>query len=123
MSNTIVDAPEMQDEIIDEFGYSITLRTVSKAFSADDEYGEATETLTDYSTTAMVQTLTEEDDEVKEGIFEKGTTVFFFKSSDSAKIVRGSRINYLNEWYEISSVTKSTVSGAEHRLSAYVKKI
>ena len=75
---------------IEYYGSEVTVRVVT-----DDSYskwGDATESTEDTEdVTAFVQTLNADDDFVKEGIFQAGDILFWFKS-DASDIERGNRI-------------------------------
>ena len=119
---TIIAAPEAVDEIIDEFGWWVTLRDISKSFSDTDEYGEATDSYTDYSIMGMPQTLTTDDEAVKEGHFQAGDTLFYFKEIDYAKIKPRNKVKYRDKWFKITAVTEDTIGGELYRVTAKVEK-
>jgi len=106
---------------IDYFGSTITVRAVT-----DDSYskwGDATESTSDDATIkAMVQTLTQADELVKEGIFQAGDKLFWFKPTET-NINRGNRIQHNSLWYEIVEVIKSEVGDITYLIEARTKKV
>jgi hypothetical protein len=105
---------------IDEFGESITLRTVTKTLS---DWGDPTETTSDTTgIKAVFNILTQDDIFYKEGIFRNGDILFFFKP-DQSNVSRGNRIQYNSAWYEIDEVVEHKAGGTTYALVARVKKI
>jgi head-tail adaptor len=106
---------------IDYFGSTITLRSVTDAsYSA---WGDPTETTSDTaSIKSMVQTLTQEDQLVKEGIFLPGDIIFWFKGNRT-DIIRGYRIQYNSKWYEIVDVLEHDVADTTYVIEARTKKV
>ena len=114
-----LDVQSMSNEI-SYYGSSVTLRTVTKtAYSA---WGDSTETTSDATKTAVVQILRQEDELVKEGDFQAGDIIFWFKG-DETNIVRGNRIQYLSNWYEITGLDQHAVGGTTFILEVKTKKI
>ena len=64
----------------------------------------------------------EEDELVKEGIFQSGDKIFWFKGNESG-IVRGNRIYHDSKWYEIVEVINHDVAGTTFIIEARAKKI
>ena len=76
---------------ITALGTTVTLRTIT-----DDSYsdwGDAAESTSDASKSAFVQVLNQEDDLVKEGVFQNGDKIFWFKG-DETNVSRGNRIQH-----------------------------
>ena len=115
-----LDVREIRKEI-EYYGGEVTVRTVT-----DDSYskwGDPTESTSDAtSVKAFAQILTQEDEMVREGIFESGDILFWFKS-DASNIERGNRIQFNSKWYEINEVVPHYVSDTIYALEARTKKI
>lgn len=108
---------------IDEFGSTVTVREIDKSF-ASDEYRILSETDTDHASIKTVVNVMGFDDElVKEGIFQAGDLMFFFKDSDSAYIVNGNRIQFNSAWYEINDVDSREISDSVYIIEARTKKV
>lgn len=121
---TILCDGQIVNEILDEFGVNLTLRVVTKSISdSDDPYSTVDEVLTDYEKVALIQTYTDEDEEVREGIFKSGEIVFEFKPEDTSLVEPGNRINYDGTWYEIQSINKQPMMDTNYRVQARVAKI
>ncbi len=121
--STIICDGQIINDIIDEFGVDVTLRVVSKAIlDSNDPYSDVTETHTDYTKVALVQTYSEEDEEVIEGIFNSGEIVFEFKPEDSDLVSPGNRIHYSGTWYEIRSINKQPMMDTNYKILARVAK-
>jgi len=106
--------PIIVDHEIDRLGSTITLYSVTDQSYSD--WGDVTETTSSASVTAIVNTLSQEDQLVQEGTFKAGDKVFFMKSTQSVK--RGDRIRHSGEDYEVDDIL-------EHELEdvAYVKEV
>ncbi len=106
---------------IETLGSSVTVRTIT-----DDSYsdwGDATESTSDAtSVKCMVNVLTQEDELVKEGIFQSGDLVFWFKSSRT-DILRGNKIQYKFKLYEIVETFEHSVGDNDYLLEARTKKV
>jgi len=106
---------------ISTLGSSVTIRTIT-----DDSYskwGDATESTSDAtSVKCMVNVLSQEDELVKEGIFQTGDLVFWFDTART-DILRGNRIYFNSLWYEIQEVLESTVGDLTYSIVAMVKKV
>ena len=115
-----IDVRQIRKEI-EYYGNTVTVRVVT-----DDSYskwGDASETTADTeSVTAMVQTLSADDELVREGIFQSGDLIFWFKS-DESNIENGNRIIWQSEGYEINEVIKHYLGDVLYSLEARTKKI
>lgn len=114
-----LDVQSITNEI-NYYGTSITLRTVTD--SSYSKWGDATESTSDSTKTAFVQTLTSEDQYVKEGIFQAGDKIFWFKGNET-NINSGNRIQHNNLWYEITKVIDHGVGGTTYVIEVQVRKI
>lgn len=69
------------DNILSEVGQTVTVTIKSQSV---DEWGHATETqVATGNTTASLQVMSQDDDEVKEGIMERGDLQIFFSPTDT----------------------------------------
>jgi len=106
---------------IDYYGSSVTVRTIT-----DDSYskwGDPTESTSDAtSVKCMVQVLNQEDELVKEGIFQSGDKIFWFKSSRT-DISRGNRIYHNSLWYEVTEILEHDAGDTTFILEARTKKV
>ena len=106
---------------IDDFGESITLRTVSIAFDTTS-YRDPTETTSDSTITAFPQILTTSDDLVKEGIFRAGDIIFWIKG-DQTSVTTGNRIVFNSIVYEINDLISHKVGGTTYVIEVRTKKV
>lgn len=105
---------------INYYGNTVTVRIVSK--SSYSKWGDATESLTDYTgIKCMVNLFTENDQEVKEGIFKAGDIRFFFASTQTLN--RGDRIQFNNQWYEVNDIVFHSVANTVLVKEARVEKV
>ena len=104
MATILCDGTEI-DEIINEFGTTITLIDVSLT-SESDEYHESTESEIGYSITGVVETVTSEEDRVKEGLFQTGDIYVYLKMGDSQYAKIGNYIVYAGDKYKIKIINK-----------------
>jgi hypothetical protein len=104
---------------IDGLGVSVTLRTVTKTYS---DYGDATETNTDTTVTAIVNDITAEEVKYKEGIFINTDKRFFFKGTQTG-LTNGNKIIYDSKTYEIVRVNKQTAGSVTYVIEVYGKVI
>ena len=115
-----LDVRDIRKEI-EYYGSTITVRAVT-----DDSYskwGDPTESTSDTENViAMVQTLTMDDELVREGIFQSGDIIFWVKS-DSSNISRGNRIYWQSKWYEINEVIKHYMGDVLYSLEIRTRKI
>ncbi len=110
-----------QTKEIDDFGETITLRTITK--SSYNKWGDPTEANSDETgIKAVFNIITQDDKYNPEGIFKEGDILFFFKG-DQANVTRGNRIQYNSTWYEILEVTENKYSGTVWLQTAKVSKI
>jgi hypothetical protein len=105
--SSIICDGQIVSNIIDDFGVEIVIREVSSSSSSQDAYDDQTESYSDHRTKGVINTYTESDDEVKEGIFKKGQVAIFLKVSDSEYAIPGNRIWVNSKWWEIASVDEN----------------
>ena len=106
---------------IDDFGESVTLRTVSIAFGTTG-YREPVETTADTTVTAFPQILDTSDSLVKEGIFRAGDIIFWFKGNQ-ASITTGNRIVFNSIVYEINDVIDHMVGNTTYVIEVRTRKV
>jgi len=104
MSTILCDGTDI-DEIIDEFGTSITVISVTTTYE-DDEYHEPIETETEHTTTAVVETVNSEEQRVQEGLFQTGDIYVHFKMDDQQYAVINNYIIYAGDKYKIKIIDK-----------------
>ena len=105
---------------IDYIGESVTVRSVSRAYS---DYGDVTETNTDTNgVKCIVNEITPEESKNAEGIFIDADKRFFFKGTQS-NLTNGNKIIYDSKTYEIVKVNKQTASGTTFIIEVYGKVI
>ncbi len=103
----LVDINFINQEI-DSLGESVIVRVVTK--SSFSKWGDATESVADTSSVkCFMNFMTQDDDEVKEGVFKAGDIRFWFKGTQS--INRGDRIRYDNKWYEVEELIPIVLAG------------
>ena len=114
-----MDLQSLTNEI-SYYGESITLTIVTDA--SYSKWGSPTETTTTETKTAVVQILSQEDQLVKDGIFQSGDKSFWFKG-DETNITRGNRITHASLIYEIVSVEPHYVAGTIYLIEVKTKKV
>lgn len=114
-----LDIASINNEI-SYFGTSVTLRVVTD--SSYSKWGDATESNSDSTKVAFVQVLRQEDELIKEGIFQSGDKIFWFKG-DETNIIRGNRIRHNALWYEINEVIEHDIASTTYVLEARTRKI
>jgi hypothetical protein len=114
-----LDVQSITNEI-SYYGTSVTLRVITD--SAYSKWGDATEGTSDSTKTAFIQILSQEDQLVKEGVFQSGDRIFWFKG-DETNISRGNRISFASKWYEIVETIEHDTAGTTFIIEARVKKI
>ena len=107
-------------DIIDTLGESVTVRIVTD--SEYSKWGDATESTSDTtSIKCIMNIMSQEDIEVKEGIFQAGDIRFFFKGDQT--IDRGDRVQYNSAWYEVNNVVPTVLAGTTLMKEVKVKKV
>jgi len=76
----------------------------------------------DTSTIAMVDVLTQNDDEVTSGLFKSGDKRFTFKNNES-NIVRGTKLYHDSKWYQIDELFDSSLQDTDYWLQVVARKI
>ena len=105
---------------INSLGESVTVRIVTKA--SYSKWGDATETTADTaSVKCMINFMTQDDVEVKEGIFKAGDIRFFFKGDQT--INRGDRVQYSSNWYQVNEVIPMVLGGTTLSKEVRVEKV
>lgn len=103
----LIDTNFINQEM-EELGESVIVRIVTK--SSFSKWGDATEDVADTSNVkCFMNFMTQDDAEVKEGIFQAGDIRFWFKGTQS--INRGDRIKYDGKWYEVEELIPIVLSG------------
>ena len=106
--------------LIDEFGSTVIVQEVSRSNS--NKYGDMTETITNRTgLKAFVQTLSANDEEVREGVFKAGDVIFHFKPG-LGYIKNQNRIIWNNNVYEIDNTIDIVVGDTTYVIEARVKK-
>lgn len=118
---TIACEGKLNDQIINEFGISVTVRQVTKSFP--DEYGDASESYSDSTCKALMSILTNDDRDVIEGIYKAGDILFFFQVGDASKILSGALVQHDSVWYTIRRVMKHQLAGLTQAIEARVEKV
>jgi head-tail adaptor len=119
MSDCLIER-NFLDKEIDSLGESVTVRIVTKA--SFSKWGDATETTSDTtSVKCFINFMSQEDEEVKEGIFKVGDIRFWFKGNQT--INRGDRIQYDSKWYEVDNILPLIVAGTTLAKDVRVSKI
>lgn len=101
---------------------SVVVTTVSISFGSD-EYRNETESTTTKTVTCYAQTLDTSHTLVKEGRFNEGDKIFWFKASDSSYILKGNKITQDSIIYEINEVVSYKELGDIKLIEARTKKI
>ena len=104
---------------IDALGESVTIRVITKeSFS---KWGDATEDVADTSNVkCFMNIMTQEDNEVKEGIFKAGDIRFWFKGDQTINV--GDRILYDSKWYQVTDLIPLKIGGTTYVKDVRVKK-
>jgi len=119
MTDCLIERNFISKEI-DNLGESVTVRVVT-----DDSYskwGDATESTSDTtSVKCFINIMTQDDEEVKEGIFKAGDIRFWFKGNQT--INRGDRIQYNSAWYEVNNIIPIVLAGTTLVKDVRVEKV
>lgn len=105
---------------ISHYGSTITIRKVVD--SSYSKWGDASESTEDTSITAIAQVLSQNDELVKEGIFQSGDKIFFIKPTES-NIDRGNRIVHGSNEYEIVETVEHEAGDTTYLIEARAKKV
>jgi len=114
-----LDTQSIANEI-SYYGESVTVRAITDTSYSD--WGDATETTSDSIKTAFVQILDQADEFVREGIFQSGDKIFWFKG-DETELSRGNRIKHNGSWYEVMEVIEHLVAGNIYVVEARTRKV
>jgi len=105
---------------IDNLGESVTVRVVTK--DSYSKWGDATESTSDTtSVKCFINIFSQEDNEVKEGIFKPGDIKFWFKGTQSISV--GDRIQYASKWYQVSNLIPTIIGGVTLLNEVFVEKV
>ena len=105
---------------INSFGESVTVRVVTK--DSYSKWGDATESTSDTtSVKCFMNVMTQDDQEVKEGIFKAGDIRFWFKGDQT--INRGDRIYWNSAWYQVDEIIPLVLAGTTLTKEAMVSKV
>lgn len=119
MADCLIETSFINNEI-DSLGESVTVRVVTKA--SFSKYGDATETTSDTtSVKCFVNYMSQEDEEVKSGVFQAGDIRFWFKGDQT--IDTGDRIYHNSKWYQINDILLIEVGGTTLLKDVRVSKI
>jgi len=119
MTDCLVDTAFINNEI-DNLGESVTVRVVTK--DSYSNWGDATESTSDTtSVKCFMNFMNQDDQEVKEGIFQAGDIRFWFKGNQT--INRGDRIQYGGEWYQVNEILPIVLSGTTLIKDVRVEKV
>ena len=65
--------------------------------------------------------MNQEDEEVRDGIFQAGDIRFWFTGTQT--ITRGDRVYYDSKWYQVSNILPTTIGGTTFLKEVRVSKI
>ena len=110
--STILCDGEIIDDIIVEFGVSVTAHVVTEtnpASTADGhEYNEPTYAEADHVVTALVESVNSDELRVQEGLFRGGDLYIHFQTDDQSYASVGNFVTYSGTKYKITRVDKET---------------
>ena len=119
MTDCLIERNFISNEI-DSLGESVTVRIVT-----DDSYskwGDATESNSDTTNVkCFMNFMNQDDQEVKEGIFQAGDIRFWFKGDQT--INRGDKIQYDSKWYEVNEILPMILAGTTLVKDVRVEKV
>lgn len=94
-------------ELVDDLGETITVQDISSTFN---EWGDASETPTNYSILGIVQVMDGSEDEVKEGLLQKEDLIIFFDSdaTNIAYVKMKNKIIWNSKTYMIKNIIKNS---------------
>jgi len=119
MADCLIEESFVTD-LINTMGESVTVRIVTD--SEYSKWGDATESTSDTADVKCFMNFMSQDDiEVKEGIFQSGDIRFFFKGDQT--IDRGDRVQYSSAWYEVNDVVPMVLVGTTLMKEVRVKKV
>jgi hypothetical protein len=102
-------------------GETVTVRVVT-VDSTSDWGDNSLSTADTTSVKAVMRVMTQDDDLVKEGIFQRGDIAFYF-SGAREDISRGNRIVYDSTVYEITETIERYLEGTTHVIIANTKVV
>ena len=114
-----LDVQSLTNEI-SYYGTSVTLTIVTD--SSYSKWGAPVETTSTETKTAVVQILSQDDKLIKEGIFQAGDKLFWFKGNET-NISRGNRITHDSKVYEIVEVIMHDAASTTFIIEARTQKV
>jgi len=87
--------------IVNQLGTSVSIVSIARAYS--DYYSDATDTRTEYTSTAVVQVVDGSEDMVSEGLIQIGDIICFFdENADNVEyLMNENEIKYGSSYYKI----------------------
>ena len=114
---------QILNNIITEFGVQVVVREVNRSFNSEEAYDIPDENTADHRTTAFVNTYSETDDEVQEGVFKSGTITLSFQNSDASFIKPGNRVWFDGKWFEITTLNQNYSASTKFLIQAVINRI
>ena len=119
MTDCLIERNFINKEM-DNLGESVTVRVVTK--DSYSKWGDAAESTSDTtSIKCFINIMTQDDQEVKEGVFKTGDIRFWFKGDQT--INRGDRIKYDSKWYKVTDLIPIVLAGTTLVKDVRVSKI
>jgi len=89
--------------LVDALGETVTVKSAARTYN---DYGDATEVLTDYTIRGIVEVQTGEEDEVKEGYLRINDIIFWASTTETnlAYLITGNYLYYNSTTYRIKNV-------------------
>lgn len=121
--SSIICDGQVLNNIIEEFGVQVVVREVNRSFNSAEAYDIPNETVVDHRTMAFINTYSETDDEVQEGVFKAGTITLSFQNSDQAMIKTGNRVWFDGKWFEMTTVNQNYSASTKFMIQAVINRI
>lgn len=120
--NSIMCEGNLINNIIGEFGVQVVVREVLMARMDNDAYHTPIESYIDHRTTAFINSYSESDDEVKEGLFKSGDIVMNFRTSDEYLLNNNNRIWFDGKWWAMKSVRRDYSASTKFMIQVFLDR-
>lgn len=121
--DTILCDGEIINQVIDEFGATVIIKDIDKTLDPSDAYDSYNITTKEKRTKAFINSYSEDDDEVQEGIFKAGTITLDFKLDDKDWVKVGNEIMFDKKWWQISEVNDGYAANNRFKITAQVERV
>jgi hypothetical protein len=120
--NSIMCEGSLINNIITEFGVQVVVREVLMSRLDNDAYHTPIESYIDHRTTAFINSYTETDDEVKEGLFKSGDIVMNFRTSDEYLLNNNNRIWFDGKWWAMKTIRRDYSASTKFMIQVFLDR-